>query len=114
MSIDILVIDNSRKSIAYIAALTGFGYSITEAHSPEEAFTLLDTGEMPGTVIVDLKLADLQAVLPTLREGTGENVHMIVISGDEEDAYAAGADFVIPKPVEVHELLHAVRTRVIA
>jgi CheY-like chemotaxis protein len=114
MSTDILVIDNSRKSIAYIAALTGFGYNITEAHSPEEAFSLLDTGEMPRTVIVDLKLADLEAVLPTLREGTGNGAQMIVISGDEEAAYAAGADVVVAKPVQLPELLHAVRHNVIA
>jgi CheY-like chemotaxis protein len=110
MNADILVIDNSRKSIAYIAALSGFGYRIAEARSAQEAYNLLQTDELPRTVIVDLKLADLEEVLPALREEAGDAAHMIVISGDEEAAYAAGADVVVAKPVEVHELIHAVRT----
>ncbi|MFN8373739.1 MAG: response regulator [Anaerolineae bacterium] len=114
MNADILVLDNNRKSIAYIAALAGFGYRIAEAHSPQEACDLLSVGDLPYAVIIDLKLADMNEVLPALRREAGSQVPMIVIGGDAQDAYAAGADVVLPKPVELDDLLQIVRSRVIA
>jgi CheY-like chemotaxis protein len=107
MKPDILVIDNHRKSITYIATLAGFGYRIAEAHSTDEALDQLQTGAHPSTVIVDLKLTDLSQVLPVLRAET--KAQMIVIGTDADEAYAAGADVFLPKPVDLDAVLDAVR-----
>ncbi len=112
MNADILVIDNNRKSIAYIAALAGFGYRVAEVHSPDEALEILSSNGLPSVIIVDLRLTDLDAVLPALRQETGAEVPIIAIVG--EDVYADGADVVLQKPVEIDDLLDAVRARVLA
>lgn len=108
MNADILIVENDRKSIAYVGALAGYGYRIATAHTPQEANLSL-AEDQPSAIIVDLKRVDVGAVLFDLRRHAGEHVQIIVIGSDAEEAYAGGADLFVPKPATITAVLEAVR-----
>jgi response regulator RpfG family c-di-GMP phosphodiesterase len=110
---DILVISNNFSSrIAYTAALSGYGYSVSEAQSIHDGQKLLHDGLNPRAVIVDVKYA------PSLRDAYNEFAAlyapherpMLVVIGAVENAQFAEeiADVFLPRPVELYDLIDRV------
>ncbi|MCU0498193.1 MAG: response regulator [Anaerolineae bacterium] len=114
---DVLVISNNLSScIAYTAALSGYGYEVTEAHNVDEGLTFLKGGHTPRVIVIDVKFsATLQRAYQEFRQlySPKDTPYLIVIGGSENAHLANGmADEYLTRPVELNDLLHCVQNSI--
>lgn len=107
-----VVEDNRMLRTMYVAGLVGFGYTVAEADTVQEAKDYLNDNQ-PDAILLDMQLPD----------GTGEDViryvrqhlqwadvHIVVATGTEVDVdqlLAMGANAVLQKPIEFSVLFNA-------
>jgi CheY-like chemotaxis protein len=112
---DVLIVSNQFSSrIAYTAALNGYGYSVVEAQSVNEAQGLLRGGMQPRAILLDIKFT------PALRDAFNEFESMyrggtrpalIIIGGSENARMAESfADVFLPRPAELYDVISGVQT----
>lgn len=113
---DILVVSTQFSSrIAYTAALSGYGYSVTEAQSAQEAQNILRDGLYPRAVIVDLKFSN--ALVEAFKDFEAlyrnrQRPILIVIGGRNNARLAQGmADVFLPRPAELYDLISSVQAQ---
>ncbi len=113
----ILVVEDNRLSMKLFRdVLVASGYRALEATTGAEAIHLA-TAHGPDLVLMDIELPDLDGVNALRRLRTNERTAAIPVlavtaqamRGDRERFLAAGFDGYISKPVNVGELLGAVR-----
>ncbi len=113
----ILIVDDDlsfRSLVASVVARAGF--MAVQASSGEEAIEAA-TAERPTLVILDVRLPDVNGyeVCRELREGFGEDLPIIFISGERTDpldraaGMLVGGDDYLVKPFDPDELLASVR-----
>jgi DNA-binding NtrC family response regulator len=112
---DVLIVSNQFSSrIAYTAALNGYGYSVVETQSINEAELLMRDGMRPRLIILDIKFT------PSLRDAFNEfealyaddtsRPALMIISGSENAQMAeAYADVFLPRPAELHDVITSVQ-----
>lgn len=111
---DVLVVD-ANKSIRQMltAGLTGFGFTVTEAESYQQAMDMMDNGDVPYVAIVDFERGNATAreFLQFLRDPAYKSMKTIVAtvnSLSEEEQANLGVNAVMTKPVDLSKLVKAV------
>ena len=112
----LLVEDNEKNMKLFGDVLTAKGYRTVEARSGEEAVAVART-QPPDLVLMDIRLPGIDGV-ETLRrlraDGRTASIPVLAVTaqamrGDREQFLAEGFDGYLSKPVDVGELLAAVR-----
>jgi CheY-like chemotaxis protein len=110
MSVNVLVVESNRMTrTMYVAGLSGYGYRVTEVQTVRDAKNVLQSGFLPQVILLDTNLSDEsgEALIQYVREDLGLfDTRIIVVSKDET---AQGADVLLPKPVQLTDLLSVVR-----
>lgn len=112
----VLVVEGNRMiRTMYAAGLAGYGYKVMEAHDAHEARTHLQTGVKPRVVLLNLNLPDDASadLISHIRAQAGNQDIKIIASTSNHAARDAasrlGADMLLPKPVELVDLLNTVK-----
>ncbi len=106
----VLVVDDDEQLCRQTAAgLAAAGYQVLTAHDGDQAILLADSSP-PDAAIVDLEMptGGLE-VIERLKERGGSSIHVIVMTGHDDeahrrDAFAAGTDDFIVKPTGLLEI----------
>jgi two-component system KDP operon response regulator KdpE len=112
--IRILVVDDEPQIRRFLrATLTAHNYRVVEAGTAREALASATT-ELPGVIILDLGLPDLDGVevISSIREWSSVPIIVLSVRGresDKIDALDRGADDFITKPFSTGELLARIR-----
>lgn len=115
-SLKILVVEDDRDNMFFITeALTASGYVISTAGDGQEAVKTA-TKEMPGLILMDLRLPALSGyeAKKRIKETEGlKDVPVIALTamamkGDREKILAAGFDGYLAKPVHPDDLIKKV------
>ena len=118
MSKKILIVDDDNRNVfALTAVLRATGYTCLSALGMKEAFTILNTEKDISIILLDMMMPDLDGYqsIPLIRNHeTAGHVPIIAVTaqamkGDRERCLEAGADEYISKPVNIDELLKAMR-----
>ena len=113
----VLVVDDDSVICDLVAAtLTEHGYPTRRASDAREALYLVDR-ELPDVVVLDVHLPDISGyqVCRRLRDDHGDNVGIILISGERKESMdraaglLIGADDYMIKPFVLDELLARVQ-----
>lgn len=113
----VLVVEDNDKNMKLVRdVLQATGYSTLEATTGEEAVEIALVHE-PALVLMDVQLPGIDGVEALERLRHDERTASIPVlaltaqamSGDRERFLDAGFDGYLAKPVDVRELLHAVR-----
>ncbi len=112
---DVLVVD-SAPSIRqlFVAGLTGFGFSVTDVESYQQAIDYIDAGNIPYVAIVDFHRNDatgkefLQYLQQTPEYQKTKVIVTTVNSLTEDEQEELGVDAVMVKPVDFSKLVKAV------
>ncbi len=111
---NILVVDDEKPVRRFLrASLQGYGYTVFEATSGQEAMQSV-SGHRPDVIILDLGLPDMDGTEVTrqLREWTSVPIIILSVRDRENDKIAAldaGADDYLTKPFGVGELVARIR-----
>ena len=112
---DVLIVDaNSAIRSMFVAGLSGFGFSVTEADSYSLAIEQLEAGDIPHVAIVDFTRDDesAQSFIERLRDTPAYQSTKVIIttvnSLSTEEQNALGVDAIMVKPVELAQLVKAV------
>ena len=112
----LIVEDNEKNMKLFRDVLQATGYSTLEATSGEEAVEL-SLSQAPALVLMDVQLPGIDGVGALERLRQNERTASIPVlaltaqamSGDRERFLEAGFDGYLAKPVDVRELIEAVR-----
>jgi CheY-like chemotaxis protein len=113
----VLVVEDNDKNMKLVRdVLQATGYSTLEATTGEEAVELA-LSQAPALVLMDVQLPGIDGVEALERLRQNERTASIPVlaltaqamSGDRERFLEAGFDGYLAKPVDVHELIEAVR-----
>jgi CheY-like chemotaxis protein len=113
----VLVVEDNDKNMKLVRdVLQATGYSTLEATTGEEAIEL-SLSQAPALVLMDVQLPGIDGVEALERLRQNERTASIPVlaltaqamSGDRERFLEAGFDGYLAKPVDVHELIEAVR-----
>ena len=113
----VLIVEDNEKNMKLVRdVLQATGYSTVEATTGEEAIELARSHE-PALVLMDVQLPGIDGVeaLEQLRQDERTSSIPVLaltaqaMSGDRERFLDAGFDGYLAKPVDVAELLEAVR-----
>ena len=113
----ILIVDDDPGYRAFVAAiLERVGYMTSEAGSGEEALRLVRS-ERPACILLDVLLPGVNgyAVCQELRDGYGETIPIIFVTGERTEpadrvaGLLLGADDYVLKPFDPDELLARMR-----
>jgi CheY-like chemotaxis protein len=113
----VLVVEDNDKNMKLVRdVLQATGYSTLEATTGEEAVELA-LSQAPALVLMDVQLPGIDGVEALERMRQNERTASIPVlaltaqamSGDRERFLEAGFDGYLAKPVDVHELIEAVR-----
>jgi two-component system, cell cycle response regulator DivK len=115
----LIVEDNAKNMKLFRDVLEAAGYTTVEATSGGQAVDLA-TQHGPGLVIMDVRLPDVDGVeaLARLRaDARTASIPVLAVTaqamhGDRERFLAAGFDGYLSKPVDIIELVDAVRRHV--
>jgi DNA-binding response OmpR family regulator len=109
MNASVLAISNFRNSsMAYLGALTGYGFRVEDTRTFEAARVLLRTGSKPTVIIIDVKFHtdEIAAFIHFLRHDMSNHTVGIIVIGCENDTLLAyGANACLERPVKFEELL---------
>lgn len=109
MSASILAISNFRNSsMAYLGALTGYGFEVEDTRTFEAARVLLRTGSNPAVIIIDVKFhtEEIAEFIHFLRHELGNQATGVIVIGCENDTLLAyGANACLERPVHFEELI---------
>jgi putative two-component system response regulator len=114
---EILVVDDDQRMLDIIGEFLGQeGYTLTFAHSGEDALEKLDQ-DWPDVILADLKMTGMggiELVKRIRQRQEGKLTTVIVISGNLKggallEVLRAGADETIEKPFKIDELKMRVR-----
>ncbi|NWG34042.1 MAG: response regulator [Chloroflexi bacterium] len=117
MSIDILVVDDDPLSLKITTGvLKSAGFNLLAAGSGEEALNLVKTS-MPALAVLDVLMPDMdgfELCRRLRRSPETARIPIIILTGlkeldDRLQAYDAGADDFIPKPLEPAEFVARVK-----
>ncbi len=113
----ILIVDDDPMSVKLIRALlTGAGYEVRSAKSAEEALVVLETFG-PGLILIDIQLPGVDGLELTRqlrRDLSMQKIPIVALTarsvkGDEQNAWSAGCDGYITKPIDIRTLPSTVR-----
>jgi two-component system cell cycle response regulator DivK len=112
----LVVEDNDKNMKLFRDVLQATGYSMLEATTGEEAIEL-SLSQAPALVLMDVQLPGIDGVEALERLRQNERTASIPVlaltaqamSGDRERFLEAGFDGYLAKPVDVGELIEAVR-----
>jgi two-component system cell cycle response regulator DivK len=113
----VLIVEDNEKSMKLFRdVLQATGYSTLEATTGEEAIELA-LSQAPALVLMDVQLPGIDGVEALERMRQNERTASIPVlaltaqamSGDRERFLEAGFDGYLAKPVDVRELIQAVR-----
>jgi two-component system, cell cycle response regulator DivK len=112
----LIVEDNEKNMKLFRDVLQATGYSTLEATTGEEAIEL-SLSQVPALVLMDVQLPGIDGVEALERLRQNERTASIPVlaltaqamSGDRERFLEAGFDGYLAKPVDVGELIEAVR-----
>ena len=112
----LIVEDNEKNMKLFRDVLQATGYSTLEATTGEEAIEL-SLSQAPALVLMDVQLPGIDGVEALERLRQNERTASIPVlaltaqamSGDRERFLEAGFDGYLAKPVDVRELIEAVR-----
>ena len=113
----VLIVEDNEKNMKLVRdVLQATGYSTLEATTGEEAVELA-LSQAPALVLMDVQLPGIDGVEALERMRQNERTASIpalavtaqAMSGDRERFLEAGFDGYLAKPVDVHELIEAVR-----
>jgi two-component system, cell cycle response regulator DivK len=112
----LIVEDNEKNMKLFRDVLQATGYSTLEATTGEEAIEL-SVSQAPALVLMDVQLPGIDGVEALERLRQNERTASIPVlaltaqamSGDRERFLEAGFDGYLAKPVDVGELIEAVR-----
>jgi CheY-like chemotaxis protein len=113
----VLIVEDNEKNMKLVRdVLQATGYSTLEATTGEEAIEL-SLSQAPALVLMDVQLPGIDGVEALERLRQNERTASIPVlaltaqamSGDRERFLEAGFDGYLSKPVDVAELLQAVR-----
>jgi two-component system, cell cycle response regulator DivK len=113
----VLIVEDNEKNMKLVRdVLQATGYSTLEATTGEEAIEL-SLSQAPALVLMDVQLPGIDGVEALERLRQNERTASIPVlaltaqamSGDRERFLEAGFDGYLAKPVDVRELIEAVR-----
>jgi two-component system, cell cycle response regulator DivK len=113
----VLIVEDNEKNMKLVRdILEAMGYSPLEASSGERALALA-AESTPALVLMDIQLPDIDGAEALQRLRSNERTAAIPVlaltaqamQGDRERVLAAGFDGYLSKPVDVDELIAAVR-----
>ena len=113
----VLIVEDNEKNMKLVRdVLQATGYSTLEATTGEEAIEL-SLSQAPALVLMDVQLPGIDGVEALERMRQNERTASIPVlaltaqamSGDRERFLEAGFDGYLAKPVDVGELIEAVR-----
>jgi len=112
----VVVEDNERNMKLFREVLESSGYRTLEAETGERAVALT-TEHRPDLVLMDIHLPDIDGVEALRRLRANERTASVPVlaltaqamEGDQERFLAAGFDGYLSKPVNIADLLDAVR-----
>ena len=112
----VVVEDNARNMKLFREVLGSSGYKTLEAETGERAVALT-TEHRPDLVLMDIHLPDIDGVEALRRLRANERTASVPVlaltaqamEGDQERFLAAGFDGYLSKPVNIADLLDAVR-----
>ena len=108
----LIVEDNPQNMKVVQMALGPHGYILLEATDGEEALEVINNGERPDLILLDIQLPKIDGFEVTRRlRRIPEFSHIPIIAvtayamrGDEEKIVGAGCDAYLPKPISTREL----------
>lgn len=108
----ILIVDDEKRNVKLLEAILAKEYRILSANSGREALAVVDA-ERPDLILLDVMMPGMDGIQVCRTLKSGESTRMIPIIivtslSDKEDrvqAYEAGADDFLSKPVDRIELL---------
>ncbi len=108
----LIVEDNPQNMKVVQMALRPHGYILLEATDGEEALEVINNGERPDLILLDIQLPKIDGFEVTRRlRRIPEFSHVPIIAvtayamrGDEEKIVGAGCDAYLPKPINTREL----------
>ena len=110
----IMIIDDDNKNIfALSATLKAKGYTTVAATNAAEGIQQLKEKKEIGIVLIDIMMPEMdgyEALRIIRNEEQIKELPVIAVTaqamnGDREKCLAAGADYYIPKPIDVDQLL---------
>jgi len=112
--IKVLIIDDDNKNIyALSATLRSRAFSTVSAMTAKDGIEMLEKDPAIGVILMDMMMPDMDGY-EAIREIKGDRkfkylpviaVTAQAMNGDREKCLAAGADYYIPKPIDVDQLL---------
>jgi two-component system cell cycle response regulator DivK len=117
MSATVLHVEDNASNRKIVRDLLGSrGYRVVEAHDGEEALTLAER-ERPDLILMDIQLPRVSGLEATRRiKARPDLAHIPIVavtsfalSGDDQQAYAAGCSGYLAKPYNPRELLRLVQ-----
>jgi CheY-like chemotaxis protein len=106
----LVVEDNRMLRTLFASGLTGFGYSVVEAGTLEQAREAMTAARKPDIILLDLQLPDGngEELIQFIREELGlPDIRIVVATGipiDEQHLLTLGANAVLQKPIEFNTL----------
>ena len=108
----LIVEDNPQNMKVVQLILEPHGYILLEATDGEEALEVINNGERPDLILLDIQLPKIDGFEVTRRlRQIPEFSHIPIIAvtayamrGDEEKVVEAGCDAYLPKPINTREL----------
>ena len=116
----ILIIDDDNRNIfALSAILQARGFVTVAAANMVEAFSILETGDPVGIILMDMMMPGMDGYEATTllkKDPRFSSLPIIAVTaqamkGDREKCLAAGADYYISKPVDFDSLMNILKTR---
>lgn len=113
----ILAVDDEPDLLLIVkTALTGEGFDVITATNGPDALAMAEDSK-PDLIILDVMMPEMNGfeVLEALRDNeTTERIPVIMLTGLSErekirDALAAGTDYYIVKPFQLHDLVGKVK-----
>jgi two-component system sensor histidine kinase ChiS len=109
----LLVEDDPSTLMGLVELLTSQGYPVRSAQNGAEAVDLLSEGLRPAVILLDLtlpKVSGWEFLNYLRRDGELREIPVIVVTAlSQQEAHVIGADLVLQKPVNLSELLAAVK-----